>query len=249
MVGGRLCGGVGVVPPFRCGELRNQIGAASSRTRTRSAVGGGSGTGSSSVPRRERARVNSTAMTSRHRRDTGWRGLCAANAHPDTCSHYPRRSVSARSSVSATRREPSARRSSIAHSGRALTGASTSSSGSRRSVPGLALGAFDVTGVDRRHQWSILVRLWHEHELPLLRRALEQLVRAARIGQRQALGHHEVDLPTAEQLEQRAEVLTEPLRVAWTSTHGKCWTTPTDGEPLVTLAQLLDPVGGHASAG
>src|SRR5512132_3716055 len=23
MVGGRLCGGVGVVPPFRCGELRN----------------------------------------------------------------------------------------------------------------------------------------------------------------------------------------------------------------------------------
>ena len=65
-------------------------------------------------------------------------------------------------------------------------------------------------------------------------------MRAARISERKALGHDWVDLATTKQLEQRAEVLTEPLRVAGTSTHRK---------RLVALAQLLDPVGGHPPAG
>src|SRR5712691_8270897 len=64
--------------------------------------------------------------------------------------------------------------------------------------------------------------LWHEHELSRRRRALQQLVRAARFGEWQALGHDGVDLATAKQLEQREEVLPEPLRVA--------------------VAQLVDPV-------
>src|SRR5205823_4105712 len=43
-------------------------------------------------------------------------------------------------------------------------------------------------------------------------------------------------------------VLSEPLRIARTSTHGKRSPTP-PGNHLVSLAQLLDPVGGHPPAG
>jgi len=39
-------------------------------------------------------------------------------------------------------------------------------------------------------------------------------VRAADFGERKALGHDRVDLATPKQLEQREEVLPEPLRVA-----------------------------------
>src|SRR5438046_449366 len=64
----------------------------------------------------------------------------------------------------------------------------------------------------RRAQW--VFGSWHEHELSLRRRALEQLVRAARISERHALRDDRVDLALTEQPEQRAEVLAEPLRVA-----------------------------------
>ena len=50
-----------------------------------------------------------------------------------------------------------------------------------------------------------------------------------RFGQRQALGHNRVDLVSAEQPEQCAEVLSEPI--------------------LMVDAQLLNPVGEHAAAG
>src|SRR6266508_2974931 len=98
-----------------------------------------------------------------------------------------------------------------------------------------------------RHQRAS-VGLGHEHELPLRRRALKQLVRATRLTERQALGHDRVDLVLTEQLEQRAEVLPEPLRVAGTSTHGTR-SPSTYGKHLMTFAQLLDPVGEHPSAG
>jgi hypothetical protein len=39
------------------------------------------------------------------------------------------------------------------------------------------------------------------------------LVRVTRLSERQALGDNRVDLALAEELDQRAEVLTEPLRV------------------------------------
>jgi hypothetical protein len=89
--------------------------------------------------------------------------------------------------------------------------------------------------------------LWHEHELSLRGRAFEQLVRAASLGQRQALGHDRVDLAHTQQLEQRAEVLPEPLRVAGAATHRKRSTT-SHGKHLVALAQLLNPVGEHVPA-
>src|SRR5262249_31359923 len=71
--------------------------------------------------------------------------------------------------------------------------------------------------------------LWHEHEFSLGGRALEQLVGAAGLGQRQALGHDRVDLVRTQQLEQREEVLPEPF--------------------LVRDGQLLGPVGDHPAAG
>jgi len=43
--------------------------------------------------------------------------------------------------------------------------------------------------------------LGHKHELSRRRRTLEQFVRTARFGERQALGHDRVDLATAKQLE------------------------------------------------
>src|SRR5215207_8021697 len=61
---------------------------------------------------------------------------------------------------------------------------------------------------------SVLGAFWHEYELSRRRRALQQLVRAARFGERQALGHDRVDLATTKQLKQREEVLPEPIRVA-----------------------------------
>jgi hypothetical protein len=61
-------------------------------------------------------------------------------------------------------------------------------------------------------------------------------VRAARLGQRQPLGDDRVDPILTEQLEERAEVLPEPLRVAGTSAHGKRSATSTDGKRLVALA-------------
>src|SRR4029453_10846485 len=64
-----------------------------------------------------------------------------------------------------------------------------------------------------------LVGSWHEHELSLRRRALEQLVRAARISERQPLGHDRVKLALTQQLEQHTEVLAEPPRVAGASAH------------------------------
>src|SRR5262249_54568992 len=92
-------------------------------------------------------------------------------------------------------------------------------------------------------------RLWHEHELSLVRRALQQLVRATRLREREALGHRRVDLLLTQQLEQGAEVLLKPIGVSGTSTHGKRWVTPTDGKHLVTSGQLLDPVDEHPPAG
>src|SRR5213596_3747316 len=73
--------------------------------------------------------------------------------------------------------------------------------------------------------------LWHGHEHELSRgcRTLQQLVRAARFSERQALGHDRLDLATTKQLEQREEVLPEPLRVA--------------------VAQLVDPVAVDPPAG
>jgi hypothetical protein len=61
-------------------------------------------------------------------------------------------------------------------------------------------------------------------------------------------GHYRVDLAAAKQLEQSEEVLPEPFRVVGTSTHRKRSAT-SHGKQLVALAQLLDPVGRHPSAG
>src|SRR5215211_4651671 len=77
--------------------------------------------------------------------------------------------------------------------------------------------------------------------LPWRRRALKQLMSATSLGQRQALGHDRVDLATTKQLEQREEVLPEPIRVARHSAH--C-----SGSVLGRVAQLLDPVGEHPPA-
>lgn len=48
---------------------------------------------------------------------------------------------------------------------------------------------------------SVLSAFWHEYELSRRRRALEQLVRSARFGEWEALGHDRVDLAAAKQLE------------------------------------------------
>jgi hypothetical protein len=45
-------------------------------------------------------------------------------------------------------------------------------------------------------------------------------VGAARVGQRQALGDHRVDLALTEQLEQHAEVDPEPFRIAGPPQYG-----------------------------
>ena len=89
---------------------------------------------------------------------------------------------------------------------------------------------------------SVLVGLRDEHELSLVRRALEQLMRTTGVGQRHSLGHNRMDLSLTKQLKQRPEVLTEPLRVAGTSTHRKRWTMSAHRKHLVAFTQLLDPV-------
>src|SRR5262245_54629969 len=99
-----------------------------------------------------------------------------------------------------------------------------------------------------RDERASFVGLRYEHELSLRRRALEQFVRATRIAERQALRDDRVDLALTEQLEQRAEILPEPIRVARTSTHQKRSASPAEGNHLVALTQLLDPVGEHPSA-
>src|SRR5262245_24329109 len=99
-----------------------------------------------------------------------------------------------------------------------------------------------------RDERASFVGLRYEHELSLRRRALEQFVRATRIAERQALRDDRVDLALTEQLEQRAEILPEPIRVARTSTHQKRSASPAEGNNLVALTQLLDPVGQHPSA-
>src|SRR5207248_9153745 len=57
-----------------------------------------------------------------------------------------------------------------------------------------------------------------------------------------------VDLAVAKQVEHREKVLTKPLRVSGTATHGKRLAPSADGKQLMALAQLLDPVGGHTPA-
>jgi hypothetical protein len=64
-------------------------------------------------------------------------------------------------------------------------------------------------------------------------------VRAARVDERQALGHDRVDLAATKQLKQREEVRPEPFRVAGTSTYRAACDFPR--EALGALAQLLDP--------
>ena len=70
-----------------------------------------------------------------------------------------------------------------------------------------------AAGRRRRPRASTDSALRHEDELALGRRALQQLVRVASLGQRQALRDDRVDLALAKQLEQRPEVLAEPIRV------------------------------------
>src|SRR5205823_9093785 len=72
---------------------------------------------------------------------------------------------------------------------------------------------------------------------------------AARISERQALRDDRVDLVRAEQLEQREEVLPEPIRVARASSDGKRSATSSHGKHLAAVAQLLDPVGEYPPAG
>jgi hypothetical protein len=56
-------------------------------------------------------------------------------------------------------------------------------------------------------------------------------MRAARSSQRQALRHDWVDLVRTQQLQQRQEILPEPIRVAaGTSTHSKRSATATHGQ-------------------
>jgi hypothetical protein len=54
---------------------------------------------------------------------------------------------------------------------------------------------------------SVLTGLGQEYQFSRRRGALEQLVDASRIRQRQALGHNRVELALTKQLEQGAEVL------------------------------------------
>jgi hypothetical protein len=76
------------------------------------------------------------------------------------------------------------------------------------------------TSTNRERHRRASVVLWHEHELSLRRGAFEHLVRAASLGERQALGHDRVDLVLTEQLEQSEEILPEPFRVAGTPPRG-----------------------------
>jgi hypothetical protein len=57
----------------------------------------------------------------------------------------------------------------------------------------------EVSLFERFESEKFLLR--HEYELSLRRRALEQLVGAPRLGERQPLGHDRMDLALAEQLE------------------------------------------------
>src|SRR5687767_6116548 len=74
-------------------------------------------------------------------------------------------------------------------------------------------------------------------------------MRAAGLGQRQALGHDRMDAARSQQVKQRAEVLPEPHRIAGTSTDLKSLPNSTDGKHLAALPQLLDLVCGDAPAG
>src|SRR4029450_3455754 len=93
----------------------------------------------------------------------------------------------------------------------------------------------------RCHQQAS-ARLWNENQFSLRRRSLQQFVCAAGFCERQALGDDRVDLVRTEQLQQREEVLPEPVRVAGTSTDGKRSPTPR-GNPLGALSPLLAPTG------
>jgi hypothetical protein len=62
----------------------------------------------------------------------------------------------------------------------------------------------------RRPSGRALRAVRDQHQLALLRRVLEEFVGATSLGQRQALGHNRVDLPTTKQVEQRAKIF--PVR-------------------------------------
>src|SRR5690348_17991487 len=79
----------------------------------------------------------------------------------------------------------------------------------------------DPRGAVRARILTAIVGSGDEHELSRGCGLLEQLVRAARVGQRQALGHDRVDIAAPEQLEQRQEVLAEPDGIPGSSPHGK----------------------------
>ena len=81
------------------------------------------------------------------------------------------------------------------------------STGCRFGVKRTGLDRTFGVGVSIRQRWRRGLR--HEHQLSRRRRLLEQLVRAAGIGQRQALGHYWVNLVRTKQLEQRPEVFPE----------------------------------------
>src|SRR5436309_14993737 len=83
---------------------------------------------------------------------------------------------------------------------------------------------------------TFLAGLRDQDELSLGRRALEHLVRAPRLGQRKALRHDRVDVAAAQQFEQGAEVLPEPLRVARLAADGKRSRSPGYRERLVAVA-------------
>jgi hypothetical protein len=74
-------------------------------------------------------------------------------------------------------------------------------------------------------------------------------VRAAGVAQRHALGHDRVNRPIAEQLDQRPEVLTEPIRVAGSTTRKTRWVMTAYGKHLMALAKLLDPVDEDPAPG
>src|SRR5215510_2486776 len=84
--------------------------------------------------------------------------------------------------------------------------------------------------------------LWHEHELSLRCRTLQQLVRTTSVGQRQALCDDRVDPVCAKQFEQRLKILPEPVRVAGLPAHCA-------GSSLSSVAELLDLVGEHPPTG
>src|SRR5437764_1183348 len=67
-------------------------------------------------------------------------------------------------------------------------------------------------------------------------------MRAARLRERQTLRDDRVDLALAQQLDQRAEVLAEPLRVAGLAAHGAV-------SPPHVVTELLDLVLEHSPAG